>query len=457
MINGIINHQRENNMKKESKNSEKRNDNNKNFIIRVAVLADELLGWGSGKHYYPIILNGYTWTVDDISYTISTTYIYDRDVMNGRLTTSRFNVLLVPGGGVGDGKAILKGSNINPKTLKWKKNISNFIKDGGGYVGICGGAALMTKLNKEKNTKPTTFLERRYNKSALNISCIRSYYKNIAVPLFYPFQKKYPEKIGASAYVFSFAPGETIDGVRVLTSGVPIDFKIYKDNPIFSDITDDTHRIRWWGGPALQLPENLDREVKILARYPIKELSDDETTKINAWMYTGGIYGLFKGVLKAFKFIKKNNNKLNNLPLYSFYFAGDWKPSDKLIDLNFSNKIAMTSEVYPNKNNGRIILCSAHPEYMVWWGGLIDKVENNGSSCIANGFYKWKKILPLSKDVIIESTNSWWMIRRMVAWTSKIPDSHMPPISKEKLNEKNKELISKSFWNGTISHQMSNI
>ena len=194
-------------------------------------------------------------------------YIFDKDIVKGRLNTSEFDVLLVPGGGVGDGQAIMKGFTFSRKVRKWKKNISTFIKDGGGYVGICGGAALITDL-KTGDKKPRTFLERQYNKSSLGVSCVSSYYKTIAFPLFYPFQKNYPEKIGAIAYVFSFAPGETVDGIRIHTGGVPIDFQISKDHPIFSDFTQDTERIRWWGGPALIVPENPDRDVKILATYP---------------------------------------------------------------------------------------------------------------------------------------------------------------------------------------------
>ena len=153
-----------------------------------------------------------------------------------------------------------------------------------------------------------------------------------------------------------------------------MDFKIHKDNPIFSDFSNDSERIRWWGGPALIIPKKLDREIKILARYPEKEISEDDKTKIYSWRYTGGVKGLVISVLKASKFIKKNKFSLRNLPLYSYYFAGDWKPSSKKIELNFANKPSLTSEIYPNKNEGRIILCAAHPEYMIWWVVILRKI-----------------------------------------------------------------------------------
>ena len=243
--------------------------------IRVAILAEEPLGWGSGKHFFPEILNGYSWKKGNVSYKIRSEYIYDKDILKGKLDNSYFDVLLVPGGGIGDGEAVVKGFTFFPKVKKWKKKISDFIKNGGGYVGICGGAALFTDLVVDKNRKPTTFLERQYNKSSLNMSCVSSYYNYLATPLFYLFQNCHPERIGATAYVFSFAPGETKNGIKIFTGGVPIDFKINKNNPIFSDFPKNIERIRWWGGPALVLPKNLDRDVKILATYPEKEMSEN--------------------------------------------------------------------------------------------------------------------------------------------------------------------------------------
>ena len=427
-------------------------------LINVAILAEEPLGWDSGKNYFPAILDNYNWTINGIKYVIKTQYIFDKDILKGKLDILNYDVLLVPGGGVGDGEAVVKGFNLSFKVKKWKKNIADFIKNGGGYVGICGGTALITRLSKDQNNNLTSFLERQYDKSAIGLTCVKSYYNNLAFPLFYPLQSKYPEKIGATAYVFSFSPGRTLDGKRIFSGGVPIDFQILKDNPIFSDFTENTERIRWWGGPALIVPSNPDREVKILARYPKKELSEDEKTRIFAWKYIGGIYGILLAIFKAFKFIKKNNEKLKNLAKYTYYFAGDWKQSNKIIELNYSNKACITAEMYPNENKGRIILCAAHPEYMIWWGGKIKEVNNPKFNCIANGFHQWNKIKSLKTGGINEFTHTWWIVRRMVAWAAKVPDHQLPPILKGQLTDKGREILSKKiFWNGTILHQMKDI
>ena len=71
--------------------------------IRVAILAQEPLGWGSGKHFLFHILNTYTWTKNNTLYTFDVQYLYDKDILGGKLTREHFDVFLVPGGGVGDG------------------------------------------------------------------------------------------------------------------------------------------------------------------------------------------------------------------------------------------------------------------------------------------------------------------------------------------------------------------
>ena len=133
----------------------------KENIIRVAVLAEEPIGWSSGKHYFPVILNNYSWTIKDKTFKFLTEYIYDKDILQGKLNVSNYDVLLVPGGGVGDGEAIVKGFNIFPKVRKWKKQIRKFVKDGGGYVGICGGTTLCTSSDRGSDKKPTSSFEKK--------------------------------------------------------------------------------------------------------------------------------------------------------------------------------------------------------------------------------------------------------------------------------------------------------
>jgi hypothetical protein len=437
--------------------SSEQKENELQRTIKVGILAEEPLGWGSGKHFFQIILDRYSWHVGDTTYTFNVNYVYDGDILKGRLNPSQFDVLLVPGGGVGDGLAVMKGFTFLPRVRKWKKNIATFIQNGGGYVGICGGTALITDLTTQDGAH-RTFLERQYNKSSLGVSCVSHYYPHLAFPLLYPFQKRHPQNIGAIAYVFSFAPGETTDRVRPYAGGAPLDFQLRKDNPIFSDVPGGIQRMRWWGGPGLIVPTTLDRDVKVLATYPPRDISEDDALRIHAWRYVGGLHGLFLGFLKAMRLLKKEHQPLRNVLLYSFYLAGKWELTDETVVLDHANRPSITAEVYPNEHRGRILLCTGHPEYLVWWDGHIKERKDSDFPCLGTGLYQWEDIAPLSKTGILELTYTWWMVRRFAAWAAKVPDTHLPPHDKENLSEKDYAFLAKDiFWDKTFLGQMNNI
>jgi len=432
---------------------------NKTKTIRIAIIGSEPLFWTTcAIRFFTVILDGYSWTKNNTEYKFTTTLLSDKDILRGKLKTSDFDVLLIPGGGVGDGLSIMKGFNSSLKVRRWKKNIKKFVEDGGGCIGFCGGTSLITPLTTGENRKPTTFVERQYNKSSLNISEITSYYKYLAFPLFNLFQWKHPERIGTTAYVFSFKPGETTDKKRINSGGAPIDFKINKKSPIFSDYKGSTLKIRWWGGPALILPEKSDREIDTLAEYPKLELHEDKNTRIHAWKYVGGVHGIIFAFFKALKFIKNNKLNLLEFPMLTYYFAGDWKLTEKLIESNLANRPAITSEIYPNKNKARIILCTTHPEYMIWDGGHIEEADTKDFNCLATGLYQWKNITKFGDSIDDNLTHTWWTVRRFIAWIAKINNEDLPPIAKQKVSEKDLQYLSESIiWDGTLLTQIKNI
>jgi len=422
-------------------------------LIRVAVLADEPLGWGSGKHFFLALLQDYTWTTLDATYRFTVEYLTDNDIRRGRLSVSAFDVLVVPGGGVGDGHAISKGTVLSPRAKAWKGRIAAFIRDGGGYVGICGGAALMTDL-KTASGRPRTFLERRYQHSAIGVSCVSSYYRSFAFPLLYPFQRNHPEDVGAAAYVFSFAPGKTMDGAWVHTGGTPLDFRLNTTHPVFADAPRSSELIRWWGGPGLIVPEQAGREVQVLAWYPAVDLSGDRRRRIYAWRYTGGLMGLGKAVLGAFRLVRRQRAPLRKVLLYTFYLAGDWERTERIIAVDQANLPAVTAEVFPNANKGRILLCAAHPEYLRWTSGQI--VEKTGAefTCIGAGFRRWEGVDSL--DLLLNQgvTATWWMVRRFVAWAAKVPQGNLPPVESHPLSDAERAvLLPYVVWDGSLANQ----
>jgi len=398
--------------------------------IRIAILAEEPIGWGSCKWTFGHLLNDYQWRVGDKLYRFTTTEIFDKEILRGDLNTNNYDLLLVPGAGVGDGESIVKGFPLRPLVKKWKSEIVAFIKSGGGYTGYCGGAALITELEKE----PETFLERQYEKSNLGISCVKSYYKEVAMYILYPFQRWMPEKIGAGTYIW-FHNDEESDGEldevedMAFWSGAPIDVVVHIDHPIFDDFLEETTRITWVGGAGLIVPDLPDRVVDILAQYPEDGISDNESTSITAWRYTGGVLGFLKGLIRGFEECRKNNEPLLSGFKYAYFFAGDWESTNRKIDLNFSDKPCITAEVYPNENKGRIVLTTPHPEYMVWWGGHIEPMPDTGENCLAEGLYTWRNITPPNETIEDEFRHAWWIIRRQVAWASQlVPDNDLPPV-----------------------------
>ena len=395
-------------------------DDSKVKEIRIAMLSEFPLGWGELLPLHVAAVDGYQWKVGNTSYKFNLTKIYDNDILSGGLSTKNYDVLLVPGAGVGDSEAITKGFYRLPRVKKWKNAIADFVKDGGGYVGICGGAMLMAEVYG----KPRTFMERQYQTSSPGVSCVKQVFPGV-----YSIAHK---QDGPLAYA-NFYPQDydiyTVEGCSNCRSGVPLDVTIFKNHPVFDDFLENMSHVMWVGGPGLVLPDNLDRDVNVLAQYPLEEISDNiSSTRICKWKYTGGIRGYIRGFLKGIKLCKEYNESLSNAFQYAYFCASDWKPTNEVIKVNLSGQPCMTEEVYPNENKSRIFLCALHPEYTVWWGGHIENMPDTNDNCIHEAFYRWVDITPFDQTPEDEVTHNWWMERRQIAWAAKVPDNDLPPV-----------------------------
>jgi hypothetical protein len=386
--------------------------------IRVAIFSRKDIPYSDAGKFINV-LSDYQWTVDKNTYVFKTTSVSDKDIVRGKLTTDDYDLIIFPGTVSAD-KIMSNYLFNNPYSLKnsiWKRNVVNFVKNGGGIIGHCGGCGLITELDKE----PVSLLEKAYDKSGLGIACVKSYYKSIALPILCQVQGLSPEAVGDHAYVFYSGWNESSS-----FGGMPIDFIIEKDNPIFDDYLDETCRIKWISGMSLSLPDQPDpnREVKVLACYPEEEISDNKSTQVHAWKYTGGIRGFLFAFLKALK----EGGGLMNVLYYSAFKAGDWKCTKKIIETNFSGKPVMTTEVYPNKNKARILLTGSHTEGYVWWGGNIREKDDTKNNNMYEGFHNWVNVTPFDETVEDELSYTWWIVRREAAWAAKIPDDDLPPV-----------------------------
>jgi len=257
----------------------------------------------------------------------------------------------------------------------------------------------------------------------MGISAMRFSIK-MAVPILSQWIGRDPERIDIGGYIQYSGWNQSNYSINY-HSGVCLDVPLNKDNPIFDDYIEETRKIRWVSGTALIPPENPDRDMWILAQFPQEEISDNLSTRIHHWRYNGGI----KGLLKAMLLGSGDIHYWEHLGIFmrAFVFAEDWD-QDVILETDLANKPFMTAEIYPNQNQARIVLCSGHPEYNVWWGGHIEEVEDTDHNNIYEGFHHWKDVIPEEETIQDEFSYNYWIIRRSVAWAAKIPDNDLPPI-----------------------------
>jgi hypothetical protein len=383
--------------------------------IHIALYAEDII-IGSGFDLYKEILDGYQWTSGDITYRFVVTLLSDRDIYRGCLTTQNFDFLLMPGGGGGGYVTLTKSYYRLPWVHFWRNQVIDFIKDGGGYFGVCGGTYSFLGLD----CSPRTPFEYYFEKSALNISCVKLSFLSYANPIFCQWAGLPPEAVGHAAYLCY--TGWNRSGT--IYSGIPLDVPLNTSHSLFDDYVTDAVRIRWISGPAYVIPVHPDREVSVLAWYPAEEISENQSTQIHAWKYTGGFLGFLPGFLSYFR---QGRTLLQGL-LNVYTHAGDWVQTTTVLQTNFSKKPFMTGEVYPNEQGARLLMCAGHPEYPVWWGGCIEEANDTAHNSLYDSLYYWTHILPENQTVEDEKTYNWWMVRRGAAWTAQVPENDLPPV-----------------------------
>jgi len=380
---------------------------------------DEFYSQYRRTRYFVYALKDYSWQVGKNIYKFNIDILSRMDLITGKLNRFNYDVMIYPPDMVYE-KIIQGLSKYQFRNIHERIIIKNFIKGGGGFFGTCAGGVIANLDSIEIDG----IYGRLYGSLDLDISKINVEIDKAAMPLFCELKGRNPEDIGPlSAYYWYSGWNQTDYSINFQT-GVCLDVKIYKNNPIFQGYHGDSRRIRWIGGPPFLIPENTNN-IYLLASFPNQEISDNESTLIHYWDYTGGFLGLLKGMFK-----------INNLhyfsqfgPLLKLYcFSGDWnKLENKPVITNFSNKPFMTAEIYPNENKARIIRCTGHPEHNVWWGGYINETDDKKYNNQFDAFYKWENVIPDYETIEDEFSYNYWIIRRCVAWASKkIPDNHLP-------------------------------
>ena len=134
-------------------------NNSADQVIRVALYDT----WGRNNRYIEDILN-YTWATNNFTYqfhvtTLSTDAVADiENSGNITLTNENFDVFII---GASADSYLVDGQDAT-----WKNNVQQFVENGGGYLGICGGA----NAASQGFENPQNWFHRRVNKGILGLA-----------------------------------------------------------------------------------------------------------------------------------------------------------------------------------------------------------------------------------------------------------------------------------------------
>jgi len=405
------------------------------IVIRVAIFTDEeenedFYSQHGRTRYFVYALRNYSWISNEIKYIFNASLLSNKQILNGELTVDNFDVLVYPPEPAWEATFSTGFSNL-PKNKKRVSNIKSFIEAGGGYFGVCAGAMIAGNMI---NT-PDTFFEKMWKNSCLGISATNIDFE-MATPMLCQWTGHSAAAVGVNGYI-QYSGWNTSNYNINYFNGACIDINISHDNPVFQDYSNDTRKVRWNSGFPLIIPEDSDREIKAIARFPDEEICENESLRVHHWKYTGRLFGLFRSFLKGI--IRRDEYhffKDLGFIMGTFVFSEDWDRMNKVVETNVANKPIMTYEIYPNENKSRIILSTAHPEMNVWWGGRIVEVEDNRHNNIFDGFHHWEGMTPVNTSVhdpsnesdLHEFSYNYWIIQRSVALASqKVVDSDLPP------------------------------
>jgi glutamine amidotransferase-like uncharacterized protein len=287
-------------------------------VIRVAVY-DSI--FRSPKLIYAAL--SYNWDYSNCSYLFNVTLISSKEILgygNNSLNTDKFDVFVMGA----SARQFIHG--VYPH---FKSNLRRFVYNGGGYVGICGGA----NEASQKIVDDNTIRGRIINKALLGI-----------VNVYSNDQQKEEWQ-----YAWLEAKGDAGN-----VSGIPLNISINITHPIFSSYDESIRNIRWWGGPGMFLAEKDDHlmgKVVPLAVYV------EEPMK--------------KGPIHHWK------NSLCREPV-----------PYKTVRTDILGQYAGVASTYNNK--GKIVLFGPHPEYSTWTNGHVNEFKTEGRGWVGNKFvYNW--------------------------------------------------------------------
>jgi len=308
----------------------------------------------------------YEWKINSTIYRFNVTVLNEEDIRGKtktKLTNENFDVLLISGAA----RTYLQ----NGFNLKWRKGIQDFIANGGGYIGICGGA-IAASMGYEK---PRNAYYRYVNQGVLRLA-------NIYVDDDLDGEWQYALK---HEFNVSFLNVESIP----YPSAIDLNTTVEKnpDNVVFSVYDKGYRHIKYGGGPGMYNASFEDP--KLGQVIPLLTYNEEPmiTKPIHYWILTPHGFKIWKNVTTSLKGT----------------YAG----------------IATTYN-----NSGRIVLFGPHPE------DTFTTLNGTIKEYLGHGFplHRGPKKYAFSYYGELNFAYNWWIIRRAVAWCARLPNDQLPPV-----------------------------
>jgi len=335
-------------------------------IVRVALYE---CGSSFNEKQFVSLCN-YEWKKNNKTFRFESTVIDNDDVLGTGphpLTNENFDVFII---GASAKSYLMDGVNEN-----WKSTVQDFVANGGGYIGVCGGANAASQGFKT----PTNAFHRQVNRGVLGLA-------NVYINDYFLGEWQYLMKFGFNAFLMENVTNTSYPSYPNVKTTVERN----EGNEIFSVYTSNVRHISYAGGPGMYNAS----------------LSDSK----------------FGPIIPLLRY---DEELMHSKPIHY------WKPSldgweiYSNVSTNLLDKFAGLATTY--NTNGRIVLYGPHPEYpFVVIDGYIREYFGRGymSSHALSKQYVYNyfgKLLNFSYNA--------WIIRRSMAWAAHISEEDLPPIS----------------------------
>lgn len=360
--------------------------------IEIKVAIYDSYVFRSPKKIYSAL--NYSWIYNNTTYKFNAKLIYDKQIYgrckeDEKLTNENYDVFIIAATmrqfpiNMGilfqtDRAKLSKIYNFLPEDKLWLRNVKRFIENGGGYIGICGGANIGSLGCPIRNTQDNSISD-----------LMTLFVHHLGIAKVFSNDHQWQEWMYAWKEPFDEASDDC---------GVPINCSVNYDHPIFAGYAKENINLRWWAGPGLYLPnENLDYfddklgEVTWLSTYLEEPM---EKAPIHKWIERRGV----------------------SQPV--------WR-----ITTDIKGDYAGIAATYNEK--GRIVLYGPHPEHQTMFGGRVDEFKT------FTPYRFLTMVWPFRADhygynwtdgVYSPVDYTWWLVRRSTAWVAHISDDALPPI-----------------------------